>query len=252
METADFIETLRRDGELLADFAVLAGWGTAVPTCPGWQVRDLVAHTGSVHRWAAGYLAGRTQRTPIESCAPKDDHALAAWFRDGHRELVEGLTAAPADLECWTFLPAPTPLAFWARRQAHETAVHRVDAERALGAEHREFTPEFARDGIDELLAGFHVRSRSQVRTEQPRTLLVRATDGVPDTEQPSAWLLRLSQEAPCVERLADPSGAPADCTVRGPSAALYLALWNRGRYEDLDVTGDASLVELWRRASAV
>ena len=26
------------------------------------------------------------------------------------------------------------PLAFWARRQAHETAVHRVDAESALGA----------------------------------------------------------------------------------------------------------------------
>ena len=41
-------------------------------------------------------------------------------------------TADPA-VRCWTFLPAPSPLAFWARRQAHETAIHRADAQLAAG-----------------------------------------------------------------------------------------------------------------------
>jgi hypothetical protein len=44
----------------------------------------------------------------------------------------------------------------------------------------------------------------------------------------------------------------PADCTVRGTAAELYLALWNRGPYEGLEVSGDTSLVELWQRTAAV
>lgn len=252
MEIVEFVEALRQDGEDLIDFSARAGWGTVVPTCPGWRIRDLVAHTGSVHRWAAGYLDGETERRPIEICAPDDVESLAAWFRDGHRELLNRLTTVPTDLECWTFLPAPTPLAFWARRQAHETAIHRLDAESALGVRPREFTAQFAQDGIDELLAGFHVRPRSKVRTEQPRSLLVQATGDGLDPGQPHAWLLRLSSEPPLVEQLTDIGNVSADCTVSGPSPTLYRALWNRGPYEDLDVTGDSSLVELWRRTSAV
>ena len=25
--------------------------GAAVPSCPGWSVRDLVVHLGNLHRW---------------------------------------------------------------------------------------------------------------------------------------------------------------------------------------------------------
>ena len=45
--------------------------------------------------------------------------------------LIEALDSASPDLEAWTFLPAPSPLAMLARRQAHETAIHRYDAESA-------------------------------------------------------------------------------------------------------------------------
>ena len=62
------------------------------------------------------------------------DAELAAGSRQGCAALADALAAAPADLECWTFLRAPSPLAMWARRQAHETAIHRVDAELAAGA----------------------------------------------------------------------------------------------------------------------
>jgi uncharacterized protein (TIGR03083 family) len=246
METAEFIETLRRDGELMADAAEEAGWEAPVPTCPDWRVRDLVTHMGAVHRWAAGFVAGATEPAPMAVNAPEDE-ALASWFRDGHRQLLDRLIAAPADLECWTFLSAPSPLAFWARRQAHETAVHRFDAEAALGKGHAPYRTDFAVDGIDELLAGFQTRSRSRVRTESPRVLRIRAADG---TSGPVEWWLRLSQDPPRVERT--PGVGAADCTISGPAAALYLTLWNRGGYEDLDVTGDGSLAELWRNTSPV
>jgi uncharacterized protein (TIGR03083 family) len=251
METSEFIEILRHEGELLADAAEAAGWEASVPPCPDWRVRDLVAHMGGVHRWATGFVAGATQPAPLVVDAPPDE-ALAAWFRDGHRRLLERLAAAPADLECWTFLPAPSPLEFWARRQAHETAIHRFDAEAALGKGHAPYGTRFALDGVDELLTGFLARSRSRLRSTTPRVLRIRAVDG---QSGPVDWWLRLSQEPPRVERThgEPPSGAEApDCTFSGPATALYLALWNRAPYDDVEVTGDASLAELWRTTSAV
>src|SRR5215467_13949817 len=134
-----YVGALRREGELLAAAAQRAGLATAVPSCPGWAVRDLLRHTGYVHRWATGFVAegltrpGGASEEEILSQGPADAQ-LPGWFCEGHAALVRALIAAPPDLECWTFLAAPSPLAFWARRQAHETAVHRVDAEQAASA----------------------------------------------------------------------------------------------------------------------
>lgn len=246
METAEFIETLRREGALLARAAEHAGPDAPVPPCPGWQVRDLLAHTGAVHRWATTYVAeGRAQREPWDPSAPGDAE-LVGWYLSLHGRLADALSAAPADLDCWYFLTATSPLAFWARRQAHETTIHRIDAEAALGRDPSPVDPGFAADGVDELLTGFQVRTRSRVRTEVPRTLRVIAPDA---PEGDRDWLVRLSPQAPTVERGA---GGPADCTVSGPAVDLYLALWNRGPYEKLTVAGDTSLVELWQRTGAV
>ncbi len=246
METPEFIEALRADGVLLADLAEKAGWDADVATCPDWKMRDLVGHLGNVHRWAAGYVAGATEFVPPTDTRPADDAGMAAWFREGHGALVEALTAAPADRECWTFIPAPTPIGFWARRQAHETAVHRVDAESALmPAANAPISADFALDGIDELLCGIHTGGRNKVRAETPCTLRIRATDGSGRRD----WLLRLSQDPLVVE---DDDTTDADCTISGPASTLYLALWNRTGYEGTEVTGDASLADLWRRTSAI
>ncbi|MFJ4850141.1 MULTISPECIES: maleylpyruvate isomerase family mycothiol-dependent enzyme [unclassified Streptomyces] len=247
METAEFIETLRRNGTLLADAAERAGLDAAVPPCPDWRVRDLVRHQGTVHRWATRFVAeGRMRPEPITAETPADDRELLGWFRDGHERLVTALETAPQDLECWYFLRADSPLGFWARRQAHETAVHRVDAEIAAGRAPSPVDPAFAADGIDELLTGFHTRPKSRVRTEAPGTLRVRAVD-LPEGR--ADWLARLSAEPLVVEQAGE--GA-ADCTVSGTAADLYLALWNRAPYEKLQVSGDISLVALWRRTGAV
>jgi uncharacterized protein (TIGR03083 family) len=208
-----------------------------------------------VHRWATAFVAeGHTSYHPDGGLPDLDHDELLTWFAEGHRRLVDTLADAAPDVQCWTFLPTPSPLAFWARRQAHETTVHRVDAESALGGEPSAVRAEFAVDGIDELLRGFHVRPKSRLRTEEPRVLRLRATDR-PD----ALWTVRLSPQPPLVER-GEPVDAgagidaaaheAADCEVTGPAAQLYLALWNRGPFPK--VTGDASLTTLWREKSAV
>ncbi len=242
METAEFLHALESEGLLLAAAAEEAGTDAKVPTCPEWQVRDLVRHTGAVHRWAASYVTERyTERRPLGDVPDLDGAELVAWYRDSHRHLVDTLAGASPDLECWAFLPAPSPLAFWTRRQAHETAVHRIDAESARGGDATAVAPDFATDGIDELLRGFHARSRSRVRTPEPRVLRVR-TD---DTD--AVWTVRLSSEPPLTTR---GESGDAECELSGLAEQLYLALWNRVPLPD--VTGDRALATLWREASGV
>ncbi|GAA4929980.1 maleylpyruvate isomerase family mycothiol-dependent enzyme [Streptomyces coeruleoprunus] len=248
METAEHIKYLVREGQLLAEAAEEAGEDAEVRTCPGWRVRDLLRHTGMVHRWATSFVVeGHTSYRPGSGEPDLDGEALLEWFRRGHDRLVTALTEAPDTLECWTFLPAPSPLAFWARRQAHETTVHRVDAESALGlvAGRSPVGPGLAADGVDELLCGFHGRDKSRVRTGRPGTLRVRATD------TGDAWTVRLSAEAPRTTRSDD---GPADCELSGPAEALYLTLWNRLPIGTpaVAVSGEDRLAHLWRETSAV
>lgn len=243
METADFVRHLDREGGLLAAAAEEAGPDAEVPTCPDWRVRDLLRHTGMVHRWAAAFITeGHTSYQPDGGLPDLDGAELLAWFGKGHRHLVDTLADAPADVRCWHFLPAPSPLAFWARRQAHETTVHRFDAEAARGGTPSGIDPGFAADGVDELLCGFHARPKSRVRSSEPRVLRVRATD-----TDGAVWTVRLSQEPPAAQR---GDTARADCEIAGPVAQLYLSLWNRSPFPG--VTGDASLATLWRENSGV
>ncbi|GAA2529460.1 MULTISPECIES: maleylpyruvate isomerase family mycothiol-dependent enzyme [Streptomyces] len=243
MDTSWFLEILDKEGQLLATAAEEAGVDAAVPACPGWRIRDLLRHTGVVHRWAAGFVADRwTAPRPMDEPPEIDGADLVDWYRDSHRRLLDVLTGAAPDVECFTFLPgAPSALAFWARRQAHETAVHRFDAESARGGASTPVATDFAVDGIDELLRGFHARGKSRVRTEAPRVLRVRATDA------DAVWTVRLSPEPPVAVR--DGLG-DAECELAGPAERLYLALWNRLPVPE--VSGDPALAALWRGTSAV
>ncbi|MGI5467514.1 maleylpyruvate isomerase family mycothiol-dependent enzyme [Streptomyces sp. CA-132043] len=272
MEITDFVETLRREGRLLADAADRAGPDASVPACPDWQVRDLLAHIGSVHRWATGYVTGASEDRTRPPAAPDlDGTELVEWVRDGHRALVDALDAAPAGLACWTFLSAPSPLAFWARRQAHETAMHRIDAETALGAGFSALDPAFAADGIDELLTGFLARDRGRARTAPAKELYIRTTDAPgPEGSGNAAWRVRLSDAPPHTERVtatgegAGPAdgtseavGPAPDCVLEGPAADLYAMLWNRLPWQSsaavtVKPDDDGSSYRLWQQLFTV
>ncbi|OEJ30793.1 maleylpyruvate isomerase family mycothiol-dependent enzyme [Streptomyces subrutilus] len=247
MEITAYVKTLEREGELLAELAERAGTDALVPTCPQWRVADLLRHTGSVHRWAAGFVREcLLDPVPFPDAPELTGGELLAWFREGHTDLVRTLVEAPADVQCWTFLPtaAPSPLAFWARRQAHETAVHRMDAEAALGVVFSPVAPEFAEDGVDELLTGFHARPRSRVRTPEPRVLRIRAFD------TGAVWTVHLSAEP--ARTVLGATDDPVDCEVSGEAGWLYAALWNRLPLAGPGVAGNLGLARLWSEAAGI
>jgi uncharacterized protein (TIGR03083 family) len=241
VEIPAHIDALRTEGARLAAAAAVADPDGAVPTCPEWTVRDLIRHTGAVHRWATGFVAGgRTEPSgagldDVVGTWPADDD-LAGWLGQGCTDLVRALVAAPDDLQCWTFLAAPSPRAMWARRQAHETAVHRVDAQLAAGIPLTPCAPAFAGDGIDELLVLFVPRRSSKLRADPPATLAVRCTDA------DASWQLRMDADG--VTTTAGTGGdTGAACTVSGTAHDLYLALWNRTGADDLAVEGDRAVL---------
>jgi uncharacterized protein (TIGR03083 family) len=248
----DHLAALRADGERMAAAAQRAGMGAPVPSAPGWRVRDLLTHTGCVHRWAASYVrTGFDQPRPIEGdgelVVPDDE--LVGWFREGHAALVATLAASPADARCWTLWPAPSGRDFWARRQAHETAVHRVDAELALAAENPvpgvdqpAVGAAFAVDGLDELLTGFYARRHRRLVSPEPVVLSARAADA------DAGWTIRIGPDS----RVVTSAVEPADCAVSGAASDLYLFLWNRLGSERLTVEGDRAVLALWRELAPI
>lgn len=255
MEIGDHIDSLQRQGKLLATTAGQAGLDAVVPTCPGWRVRDLLRHIGYVHRWATGYVAGQLTEMVPElpeagqlAAGPADDK-LIDWYISGLTALKDALDRANPAVAAWTFLPAPSPLAFWARRQAHETAIHRADTELAAGGRPG-YPADLAADGVDELLIGFFGRDGTKAGAGtapagDSRVLEARAID----TGQ--AWHVRLSRDASRILATGSGSrqdGPPADCTVSGPASGLYLLLWNRADpvRADVVVSGEANLLNGW------
>ncbi len=246
MDVADHIDALEREGNLLADCVMQAGLALAVPTCPGWTLEALLRHLGYVHRWARAYvaearisMAEELSEAEILASGPERD-GLVDWFRHGVGDLAGTLRSADPGAACWTFLPAPSPLAFWARRQAHETAVHRADAEMAGGTV-TPFPAALAADGVDELLVGFAARRNGRREAPAPSFAAVSADTG-------DRWVVHVS-EAGDID--AERSGAGADGTLAGNASDLYLFLWNRSaavRPDALEVTGDLTALDAFRR----
>ncbi len=242
------LETLRSSADRLGRLAASVDEGTGVPTCPGWDVRALLAHQAMVHRWATANVTGTdTDAVPSETTVRETVEDLAGFYDDGVSAVLAALEQAPEDLDVRTFLnDAPAPRPFWARRQAHETTIHMVDA---LSATLGRFPTraevavdaDVAIDGIDELLRGFFTRGRSKLFEGEKYTVAVVPTDS------DRRWTLRVD------ERLGVDPGDEAvegDATITGTAAAIYLALWNRG--DEATVEGRPGLLDRWRQTQRV
>jgi uncharacterized protein (TIGR03083 family) len=241
----DYVGVVQRAGSGLLACAHEAGLTAKVPTCPTWTIAHLVAHQTMVHRWATAHLRGDDPDAvpgQTELCRRPD---LLEYYATGFSGVVAALRGAPADLQAMTFLHDITDArTFWARRQAHETTVHAVDALAAvLGRVPTEaeagVPAQVADDGIDELLRGFFTRGRSRLYDGTPCTIHVHATDTY------RSWWVRVDEQF----TVADEGDRP-DVELTGSAAALYLALWNRG--DDIEVSGDHSLVARWRATQRI
>ncbi len=107
----------------------------AVEHCPGWDVAALLEHLVEVHWFWSTIVAERLTSPPEEGRRPPppEREHLVGSFRDGAARLVEVLTAAPFSAHVWTWAPARQDVAFVARHQVQEAAVHHFDAAHAAG-----------------------------------------------------------------------------------------------------------------------
>lgn len=246
---SDFLAHLDADSHLLAA-AAAQGLEPNVPGCPGWTVRDLVAHIGEVVGQKADIVEGGYVDTwPPRREAPQDV-ALVDWYRSEADRLYRVLSAADPTAPAKSWADEQT-VAFWIRRMAHETLVHRVDAEQAHGYE-SEVDPDLATDGVAELFDVFitgypewgdHVPSAAVVQIETgSRSWTGRfgrftGTKGDRDYDLPT---LILEQ------------GTKPGAVISGEPDRVLLWMWGRAPLSDVEVSGDRALAHRLREVCSI
>ena len=224
-----YLETLEREGETLAA-AARGRLSLPVPTCPGWTVGDLLDHTGGVYRFWTQIATGMTDRSMVVREPGPAPEVVVEWFEEGLARLTETLRSADPDTPIWTWAPVEDPTVSWIiRRMAHETCVHRWDAQNAVGSPNS-IESEFAADGIDELLFVF-LPAWPELHRGDGTTAHVHSTDAEGE------WFVRMDDGNFTVTR----EHKKGDVALRAPAGDVLLALWERIPLTDLEVLGDES-----------
>jgi uncharacterized protein (TIGR03083 family) len=221
-----------------------------IPTCPEWTLRQLATHVGRAHRWAAEITRTRSDsfipfREVPDGKLPDDRAEQPAWLRAGAGRVVDTVREAGSDL-VWSFAGL-VPAGYWLRRMAHETLVHRADAEIAAGAD-----PEpaieavVAADAIDEwlmlLTGGLGNPGERANALPAGASLHIHATgDGLDGRGE---WTVRHDEGG----LTAEPGHSKGDAALAGPAASVLLVLLRRRPVSDPAVTvhGDFAVMDGW------
>jgi len=230
-----YLDLLRADAARLREVAD-RGLDAPVPSCPGWSVADVVAHTGEVylHKIACTRLQAAPDPWPPPELAQRDPRQV---FDQALEELL-ALFAGGPDTPSHTWWPPDQSTGFWFRRMALETAVHRVDVE--LG--HAALTPvdpQLAADGIDELLVMMIAGDDwAEHGTQVPVDATVAIVSGG------RSWSVQAAADVILVDRRDTGS---ADAHVAGEPGDVLLWLWGRTPLEALQCSGDEAALRALR-----
>lgn len=237
------LELLNIEGGRLASVPE-AALDAPVPGLPNWTVERVLRHTGKVHRWVSAALgAGPDADPPPITSLPRGAAAIEA-YREALTDVTALLGRLDPDEPAWTF-QGTGDVAFWCRRQAHEVAVHRIDAADAIsaagGSDPEPIAVDGAVDGIDEWLRVF-LANHWAARGERPPldlrgTIHLHGTDDDPGPV-PAEWLVTIDETIE-IERL----HVKGDAALRGAAPEIFLTLWRRRPLENLESHGDADLV---------
>jgi uncharacterized protein (TIGR03083 family) len=220
---------------------------TPVPSCPDWNLGQLLRHLGGGHRWAETIVRTRATQPPPDDelrnlpteNATKED--LTPWLTDGANNLAESLRTAGPTAEVWTPTPGGTP--FLARRFTHETLIHRADATLAIGAK---FTvdPPIALDALDEWMELGSLPQMFEIHPEKRELLGEGRTLHLHSTDAPGEWLVDLTGEQPTWRR----GHEKAAVAVRGPLTDLLLMVYGRKSPDtnEFEVLGEKPLLDFW------
>lgn len=202
---------------------------------PNWSTADLGRHVGTIHRWATTLVETRaTERLPKPDLPPVADDDVAQWLVEGCDRLVTVLAATAPTEPMWTFASGHDTAAFWRRRMAAETTLHRWDAQDAVG-QPDPVPDDFAVEAVAEALEIYlHPHFPGVASDDGGHHVHLVAGD--------TTWALRM-----------DAAGLVADTTASAPDVALHagpsdmwLFLVGRVPLEDLRVVGDGEVATLF------
>lgn len=230
-----YVELIGADAHRLLR-AARAAPDAAVAGCPGWTTQDLVDHVAMVYLHKVECMR---RGSPPDPWPPTDDADIPAGpfaaFETGLHAVLDELGSRDPDATTFTWFPPDQTVGFWYRRMAHETAVHRLDAERAAGAP-TAIDPALAVDGIDEVLGFFDADGPADAPLDVPTGRLAIHAG-------PGSWLVEVS---PAGLRARPEPGSMADDAVTarltGDGEAVLWWAW-RGETDGLSVDGDPALV---------
>jgi uncharacterized protein (TIGR03083 family) len=217
--------------------------GGKVPWSERWSVGTVARHVAGTHHVVAQVIEDRPTadfgRFGALATPAKGDPGFPAWFAEGTDALVEQCRATPPAEVCWSWHPDERTVGFWTRRMAHETLVHRWDAEAGAGTAGPPMDPSVAADGVDELLDVFV--SASRALHGSPAGPAVRI--GCTDTDH--EWYLDLAEAG---RRALQTEPIDVALTIRGPAEALLLLLWGRidAGAAGVHIEGDPEILANW------
>ncbi len=216
--------------------------GIRVPSCPDWSLDDLVQHVGEVYWHKVDCIRLNARPSPNASGSGRYPHeepdltglSSVQVLEQGYARLNEIFEQYPPEAPAWTWFEPDQSVGFWIRRMAHETAVHRFDAELAVGTP-TEIDAGLAEDGIDEVLACMLV---SDIEPgDYPA--------GRPDVQVRTgtrSWFVRFDPDGLSVDTQGE-----ATTVIHGGASDLELWLYNRIAGEKLGYTGDLTGMGLLR-----
>lgn len=240
MDKSDYLEAAGTESERLIT-AVDGHLDRSIAHCGDWPMTGLAGHVGFVWTVAATNVTAASPGGPTkpgpEAAAPEDPAEIVGWLQDRRTAMLGALTAAAPEDPAWGFARDLTA-GFWQRRMAHETTVHRVDAELGAGLSAAPIPSELARDGIDEYtVVGLRYSSSKPERDYPTESLHLHRTDG--DGE----WMFVGDGQGGVTVTAEHGKGAAA---VRGSAESLLLWIWGRP-VEDVELFGDADVAARWQ-----
>lgn len=240
MDDSRFLDCLAADYAALRQAAAAAEPAVPVPACPGWTMAGLVSHVGVTYLHKAVIMS--TGEWPDDWPPPgtEQEPPLALLDR-GYAELIAEFAAhSPAD-------PTPTwyepdqSVAFWIRRMAQETVIHRIDAQQAAAVPVTHIPGDLALDGIDEvlnrMLAYGSVAWPEEFAEMKVEHLATQdATDTIAVAAQGTTWTVRPS---PREVTVTDGSPDHPRALIEAAPDPLLSWLWGRAPQSAVQVTGD-------------
>ena len=252
MDDSRYLECLSSDYTSLHDAAAAANPSAPVPCCPGWTMGDLISHVATVYLHKATSM--RTGQVPQPWPPPGlDDEPLLPLLERAYAELIAQFSQhAPTDATPTWYDPDQT-VAFWIRRMAQETVIHRIDAEQAAGRPVTPVPDDLAVDGVDEVLKRMLAYESAGWPDEfaQLKGGHLASEDGrdtITVTAGQAAWTLRPSPRGVAVE---DGAGDHPRVAIEAAPDPMLRWLWGRTGDDAVRVTGDREWADYLRRMLA-